>query len=158
MFYATLKIIHLLCLIVWVGGMVFAQFFLRPALSNLAPPQRVRLMQEVLGRFFQAVLVAGALALFSGAGMIDRVARQTRAADVHFNLPLEWLLMALLGALMLLIFAGIRFALYPRLTRAVLSADWAAGAECLVQIRRWVSVNLALALAIIVVTLAGVSS
>ena len=158
MFYAVLKIIHLLCVIVWVGGMVFAQFFLRPALLTLAPPQRVRLMQEVLGRFFQAVLFAGALAVLSGAGMIDRVARQTRAADVHFNMPLEWMLMALLGALMLFIFAGIRFVLYPRLKRAVQSADWATGADCLVQIRRWVSVNLVLALAIVVVTLAGVSS
>ena len=158
MLYAALKIIHLLCVIVWVGGMVFAQFFLRPALSELAPAQRVRLMQQVLGRFFQAVLIAGTLALLSGAGMIDRVARQARAADVHFSMPLEWLLMALLGALMLLIFAGIRFVLYPRLKRAVLGADWAAGGDCLAQIRRWVSVNLALALAIIVVTLAGVSS
>jgi len=57
MFYATLKTIHLLSVIVWIGGMVFAHFFLRPALTPLAAPDRVRLMHDVLGRFFGAVLV-----------------------------------------------------------------------------------------------------
>ena len=35
MIYALLKTLHLLCVILWVGGMVFAHFFLRPALAEL---------------------------------------------------------------------------------------------------------------------------
>jgi len=35
MIYATLKTVHVLSIIVWIGGMVFAQFFLRPALAHL---------------------------------------------------------------------------------------------------------------------------
>ena len=57
MIYATLKTLHVLSIIVWVGGMVFAHFFLRPAIARLEPPVRLRLMHEVLGRFFKAVLV-----------------------------------------------------------------------------------------------------
>ena len=31
MIYATLKLLHILAIVVWIGGMVFAHFFLRPA-------------------------------------------------------------------------------------------------------------------------------
>ena len=48
MLYATLKALHLLSIIVWLGGMVFTLFFLRPALGVLsAPPDRLRLMHAV---------------------------------------------------------------------------------------------------------------
>ena len=50
MLYASLKLIHLLSIIVWVGGMVFAHFFLRPALQPLEPAVRMRLMADVLAR------------------------------------------------------------------------------------------------------------
>ena len=158
MFYAALKTIHLLSIIVWIGGMVFAHFFLRPALITLAAPERVRLMHDVLGRFFNAVLVAAGLALVSGVWMIGRIAKQTVQAGVKFNLPLEWMVMTVLGLLMLAIFGYIRFALYPRLTRAVTSAAWPAGGAALASIRTWVTVNLAIGVVIVAVTLLGVSS
>ena len=43
--------------------MAFTLFFLRPALGVLEPPVRLRLMQDVLGRFFAAVLAGVALLL-----------------------------------------------------------------------------------------------
>ena len=67
MLYAILKTLHLLSVIVWIGGMVFAHFFLRPALAQFEPPVRVRLMHAVLARFFGAVLVAVALVLATGS-------------------------------------------------------------------------------------------
>ena len=158
MFYATLKTIHLLSIIVWIGGMVFAQFFLRPAVATLEAPERMRLMHAVLGRFFNAVLVAAGLALVSGVWMIGRIAKQTVQAGVKFNLPLEWMVMTVLGLLMLAIFGYIRFALYPRLTRAVTAAAWPAGGAALASIRTWVTVNLAIGVVIVAVTLLGASS
>ena len=158
MFYAALKTIHLLSIIVWIGGMVFAHFFLRPAVATLAAPERVRLMHDVLGRFFNAVLVAAGLALVSGVWMIGRIAKQTVQAGVKFNLPLEWMVMSVLGVVMLAIFGYIRFALYPRLTRAVTSAAWPAGGAALASIRTWVTVNLAIGVVIVAVTLLGASS
>lgn len=153
MFYATLKTIHLLSVIVWIGGMVFAQFFLRPAVATLAVPERVRLMQEVLGRFFNAALLAAALALTSGSWMIGRLARQMTQSGVKFNMPLEWMVMAALGGVMLLILGYIRFVLYPRLTRAVAAGNWPAGGAALASIRTWVLLNLAIGTSIVVVTL-----
>jgi uncharacterized membrane protein len=158
MFYAALKTLHLLCIIVWIGGMVFAQFFLRPAVATLAAPERVRLMHDVLGRFFNAVLVAAVLALGSGTWMIGRTARQMAQSGVKFNMPIEWMVMALLGFVMLAIFGHIRFALYKRLTRAVAEAAWPAGGAALASIRTWVTVNLVIGVVIVAVTLLGASS
>ena len=76
MIYTALKTVHVLSIIVWIGGMVFAHFFLRPAVAQLEAPERLRLMQDVLGRFFQAVLVASLLTLASGVWMLGRVAKQ----------------------------------------------------------------------------------
>ena len=157
MFYAILKTIHLLSIIVWIGGMVFAHFFLRPAVAMLEAPERVRLMHAVLGRFFNAVLVAGGLAVGSGLWMMGRIAKQTVQAGGKLNLPLEWMVMAVLGVVMLAIFGYIRFALYPRLTRAVTAADWPTGNAALASIRTWLMVNLVMGVVIVAVTLLGAS-
>lgn len=153
MIYASLKTLHLLSIVLWVGGMLFAHFFLRPALVQLEPPARLRLMHEVLGRFFKAVLVASLLTLLTGFWMLGRVAKQVVQSGGNFEMPLAWTLMAVLGTAMVAIFLHIRFALYRRLSRAVGASDWAAGAAALAAIRTWVSVNLALGVVVIVVTL-----
>lgn len=157
MLYATLKTLHLLSVIVWIGGMVFAHFFLRPALGMLAVPQRLGLMLAVLGRFFNAVLVAAGLALGTGLWMMGRVAGQSATTGVTTHMPLEWLVMAALGTVMVLIFVYIRFRLYPRLAAAVAAGAWPVGADALASIRRWVSVNLVLGIVTVAVTQLGVT-
>ena len=153
MIYAILKTLHVLSIVVWVGGMAFAHFFLRPAVAPLDPPVRVRLMHDVLGRFFKAVLAASLLTLASGVWMLGRVAKQAVQSGGSFEMPLAWTLMTVLGVAMVAIFMHIRFALYKRLNAAVRASDWSAGGAALAQIRRWVSVNLGLGVLIIAVTL-----
>jgi len=153
MIYATLKTLHVLSVIVWVGGMVFAHFFLRPAVAALDPPARLRLMHDVLGRFFKAVLVASLLTLASGVWMLGRVAKQVVQSGGTFEMPLAWTLMAVLGVVMVAIFMHIRFTLFKRLGRAVAASDWNAGGVALAQIRRWVSINLGLGVLVVLVTL-----
>ena len=152
MLYATLKTLHVLSIIVWVGGMVFAHFFLRPAVAKLEPPLRLRLMHDVLGRFFRAVLVASLLALASGLWMLARVARQVAPSGGHFEMPLAWMVMAVLGVVMVAVIMHIRFALYRRMGLALEASDVPAAAAALAQIRRWVSVNLGLGAFVVVVT------
>ena len=158
MLYAALKAIHLLSIIVWIGGMVFVQFFLRPAVVSLEAPQRVRLMHEVLGRFFNAVLWAAGLTLATGLWMIGRVTKQAVQSGGNFKMPIEWMVMSVLGVVMVLIFAHIRFALYKRLSRAVTAAAWPAGGAALASIRTWVMVNLAIGVVIVLVTQVGLAS
>jgi len=153
MFYALLKLLHVFAIIVWVGGMVFSQFFLRPAALELEPPQRLRLMHGTLRRFFNAVGVAALVVLGTGLWMIGRVAKENVQAGLDFNMPLGWTVMASLGVLMIAIFGHIRFALFKRLTRAVGASDWPAGAAAMAKIRLWVNVNMALGLATVAAAL-----
>jgi uncharacterized membrane protein len=153
MLYATLKTLHVLSIIVWIGGMVFAHFFLRPAVAQLEPAARLRLMHDVLGRFFQAVLGASLLTLATGVWMLGRVAKQVVQSGGSFEMPLAWTLMAVLGVAMVAIFLHIRFVLYKRFSRLVAASKWATGGEVLAQIRRWVSINLALGVLVLLVTL-----
>jgi uncharacterized membrane protein len=156
MVYTSLKLLHVLASIVWIGGMVFSHFFLRPAVMSLEVAERVRLMHEVLRRFFNAVSVAVLVTLVTGLWMIGRVAKQLVQSGAGFSMPLSWTLMAGLGILMMLIFAHIRFALFKRLSMALQTMDWDAGSVALASIRTWVAVNLGLGVLIVVlVTLLG---
>ena len=112
MFYAALKTLHVLSIIVWVGGLVFAHFYLRPSVAMLEPPLRLRLMSDVLGRFFRGVLGASLIAVATGVWMIGRTARAASEAGVAFQMPVSWHIMSATGVLMLLIFLGIRLRPY----------------------------------------------
>jgi uncharacterized membrane protein len=149
MLYALLKTVHVSSIILWLGGMIFAHFFLRPALATLAPPERLQLAHAVLGRFFAAVLWAASLTLISGVWMIGRVAKASVQSGGSFSMPLTWTMMASLGVVMVALFGHIRFVLYPQFGAAVAAADWAQAADRLVRLRQWVGVNLVLGLAII---------
>ena len=155
MLYASLKLIHLLSIIVWIGGMVFAHFFLRTAAQALAPAARVRLMHQVMQRFFAAVLVAVVLVLASGLWMIGQSAREAAQSGGRFAMPMAWTVMATLGLLMVAIFGHIRLILFKRLQRAVAASDWPVGGKALAGIRTWVGGNLVLGVLTLVVALLG---
>ena len=130
---ALLKLVHVLAIVLWVGGMAFAHLFLRPAVQALDSPLRLALMQRVLQRFLDAAGVAVLAAIISGAALM---ALGVRGVSVQT--------MALLGLLMAAIYGHVRFALYPRLKRAVDAKDWPAGGAAMAQVRMWVGINLAL--------------
>ena len=155
MFYATLKLLHVLAIVLWVGGMAFAHFCLRPSVQTLEPPVRLRLLQAVMQRFFSAVLAAVVVVLVTGVWMIGRAAKESVQAGLAFAMPLDWTLMATLGIVMVAIFGHIRFALFKRLTRAVEASDWPAGGAAMASIRTWVFVNLALGVIVIAIALMG---
>ena len=145
---SMLLFIHLAAAVVWVGGMVFAHVALRPAaVATLDPPQRLPLMTAALGRFFAWVVGAVVAILASGFGLIAATGG-FRAVGGHVHV------MTAVGLAMAVIFVGIRWRAYPRLVAAVADRDWPAGAAALGQVRRWVTVNLALgALTLAVATL-----
>ena len=155
MLYAALKFIHLMAVILWVGGMLFAHCFLRPAAAQLDPPVRLRLMASVLGPFLNAVLAAIVLILFSGALMIGQEASQAAQTGGAFFMPRSWTLMASGGLVMTAIYAYIRFVLYPQLRAAVAAADWPQGGQAMGGIRRWVGINLLLGIAIVAIVFLG---
>lgn len=137
---ALLLFAHLLAAIVWLGGMIFAHFVLRPAaVALLAPPQRLPLLAAALGRFFRWVAVAVPVILVSGLWLMSR------AGFAHS--PVGWHLMLGLGLSMAGVFAFIFFRLAPRLQAHVAEQAWPAAGAVLDRIRRLVTLNLWLGIA-----------
>jgi uncharacterized membrane protein len=132
--YLLSKLLHLAGAIVWLGGMTFVLWSLRPALhEQLAPPQRLPLLSRVLARFFVLVWGAIALLLLSGGHLFASAGAQAA--------PLGWHLMAGGGTLMCLIFGHIYFGPFRRLKAAVAAADWPEGGRRAGQIATLVTVN-----------------
>ena len=68
--FTLLKIVHLLSIVIWIGGMFFAYVILRPSLSVLEPPQRIALHTQVFKRFFLIVWHAMPLTILTGLAML----------------------------------------------------------------------------------------
>lgn len=147
MAWLTLKAMHVLAVVLWVGGMAFAHFFLRPAVQVLEPPQRLALMRQVLGRFLPAAGWAVFVALGTGLGLVALWRGPGNAAAM----PVAWVLMGALGLVMAGIYTAIRFALFPRFVRALDAQDLPAAAAALAQLRAWVGINLVFGMVVIAI-------
>lgn len=69
-FWGLVLAVHILCAVLWVGGMFFALAVLRPSLGALEPAQRLVLHGQVFRRFFRVVWHAMPLLLASGYAML----------------------------------------------------------------------------------------
>jgi uncharacterized membrane protein len=146
---AIALLFHILAAVIWVGGMFFAHVLLRPAAAALEPPVRLALFLRVLGNFFPWVWVAIAALLASGYGvMLNRLGGFAHA-PVYVNI------MQAIGIVMILAFAHLYFAPWPRFRRAADAAQWPVAAANLTQIRHIVLFNLVLGLIVVVVGATG---
>jgi len=143
-------LIHLLAVVIWVGGMFFAHVMLRPvAASQLEPPVRLRLWVGVFGRFFPVVWGAILLILVTGFWIIFSVYGGMSALGMSVHLMLG------LGIGMMLIFFHIFFSPYRKLKQAVDAQDWPAGAARLAKIRMLVGINTVLGLLVVAIASGG---
>lgn len=144
------KLIHLLSVVVWVGGMFFAYMVLRPSAAEvLQPPERLQLWDKVFSRFFNWVWGAAFLTLVSGLYMVYQY------GGMRF-VPHYVHLMLLLGIVMLLIFVYVFFAQYVHFNLAVAAKDWPKAGAILATIRKLVASNLLIGAVIFCVVKLGV--
>lgn len=149
MFLHIALLLHLAGVVIWVGGMFFAYFALRPAAGEtLAPPLRLPLWAATLQRFFAWVSLAMALILASGVAMILLLGG-FGAVGIHVHAMLA------IGIVMMAIFGHIRSAPFKKLRRNVEAQDWQAGGDALARIRKLVAINLALGFLTIAVATLG---
>ncbi|MGE5668157.1 MAG: CopD family protein [Betaproteobacteria bacterium] len=136
-------LLHVLGVIVWVGGMFFAYFCLRPAaVEVLDPPKRLPLWAATFARFLPYTAIAVVVIVIAGLWLL---------AQVGFGrAPIGWHIMLTLGVVMAAVFAYVYLVLFPRLRRGCAASDWPAAGQALNGIRRLVAVNLVLALCTIV--------
>lgn len=134
---ALMKFLHLAAAIVWLGGVAFMLFSLRPAAAELlAPPQRLPLIAQVLHRFFTGVWLAVAILLITGLVMLLGVGMK--------NAPVGWHLMLGIGMLMFALFGHLYFGPFRRLKLAVSASDWPEGGRRVGQIAKLAMANLVL--------------
>lgn len=132
-----MKFLHIAAAIVWLGGISFMLFALRPAVADqLAPPQRLPLIALVLKRFFYLAWAAIGLLLLTGLAMLLAVGMK--------NAPLGWHLMFVIGLLMFALFGYLYFGPYRRLQQSVAVADWPEGGRRVGQIATLALLNLVL--------------
>ncbi|WP_223212064.1 CopD family protein [Thiolapillus brandeum] len=143
--------LHVLSVVIWVGGMFFAHMVLRPtAVESLEPPLRLRLWRGVFGRFFPWVWLCILLILASGFWMIFGVYGGMGGLALHVHLMFG------MGLVMMLVFFYIFFVPYAALKKAVAAENWPAGGQALAGIRRLVTFNLVLGLLTVIVSTGGV--
>lgn len=142
-------VVHILSVVLWVGGMFFALFVLRPASQIIEPGPRLELWARVLGRFFSCVIGAIVLILVSGYVLIFGI------FGSFAGLPLYVSAMMGLGIVMMLLFFHIYFAPFKRLRVAVARQDYAEAGRQLGHIRWLVTAGLTLGLITIVFAAAG---
>lgn len=144
------KLLHILSVILWVGGMFFAYVILRPAAVDvLQPPERLRLWDNVFQRFFQWVWGAVGVILVSGFYMIYQYGGMAYAPHfVH--------VMLLLGIVMASIYAYVFFACYVPFNLFVAKENWKEAGAMLGKIRKLVGVNLTLGIITTAVAVLGV--
>ncbi len=140
--------LHVLGVVVWVGGMFFAHMALRPAALSLPPPQRLPLLSATLDRFVAWVGVAIVLIVGSGVALIGAAGGMGAVGPaVHA--------MTGLGAVMIIVYAFIALRPLRHLRAAVAAADWPRAAAAMTLVRRLVGVNLVLGLVTLTIAILG---
>ncbi len=140
--------LHLLGVIVWVGGMFFAHMVLRGALNKVLEPQdRLPLMLKVFDGFFPWVWVSVILVLASGYWMLFI------AYEAETRLWLS--LMSVVGTLMAAIFVFIYTIPYHQLSRALKAHDMPKAVAAITLIRQLILTNLSLGLLTTVIAVVG---
>ena len=145
---ALAQSLHQLGVLIWIGGMFFAHFALRPAAHRiLEPPQRLPLLLAVFGRFFPLVWVAIVLLWGSGLWIFLVLSGSRGAVFVHAMMGM--------AALMTVIFVILWVWPYRHLKAAVARGDWPAAGASLARIRGLIATNLTLGLTTVVIAAAG---
>jgi uncharacterized membrane protein len=134
--------VHVLCAVIWVGGMFFAYLVLRPSLGVLEPVQRIALHTQVFRRFFLVIWHAMPLILLSGFTML--FVFDGGAADAAWNINA----MMLIGLIMSAVFVLIIFGPYARFRR---TTDRATAVASIDRIRKLIGANLVLGIITVVV-------
>jgi uncharacterized membrane protein len=134
--YAGLKALHLLCAVLWVGGMFFAYVILRPSLAAIEAPQRMLLHTQVFRKFFLLVWHVMPLILITGFAMLGFL-------NGLANVPWQIHVMLGLGVVMAAVFLAIYFGPYRQFRR---TTDRTRMASSLDNIRKLIGVNLILGL------------
>jgi uncharacterized membrane protein len=140
--------LHLLGVIVWVGGMFFAHMVLRSALNKaLESQERLQVMLKVFDGFFPWVWLSVILILASGYWMLFFFYETETTSWLSF--------MSVTGTVMAAIFVFIYAIPYHQFSRAMKTHDMPQAVAAITLIRQLILTNLILGLLITGISLLG---
>ncbi|MEO5344868.1 MAG: CopD family protein [Magnetococcus sp. YQC-9] len=142
-------LLHLIAATLWVGGMFFALWIVRPSALNLELPLRVELWSGILTRFMVVVWacvitlpITGYWMIFSGFGGMTNVGRH-----IHVMEGLGWIMIIIFVVIFFRDFRAMR-----HMTRELLYPEAGLYIE---RLRKLVNINLILGLINVAVAGAG---
>ncbi|NPA52441.1 MAG: hypothetical protein GXO22_06070 [Aquificae bacterium] len=106
MIEALANVLHVLGVLIWIGGMFYTLFVFRPSLQILKPEERLNLVLQAMGRFFRYVWIAILLLFLTGA---YRVHLHIHSYLFEIKLIIYFLMVA--------VFSYIYFFLYKKLPK-----------------------------------------
>jgi uncharacterized membrane protein len=142
--------LHVIAVIVWIGGSFFGVMALRPALAELDMPARARLYAGVVKRFLPWAWGAVVTLLATGFYMVS-----TSFDGGISGTPWFVRLMMGLGIFMMMLLGHVSFAPYKRLKRALAEKDDALATKAMGQMGLVMMINLGLGLIVILAAMMG---
>lgn len=133
--------LHSLAAVIWVGGMFFAHFVLRPSVAEMSESLRFALWRRVLPRFFKWAALSIVVLAATGYGVL---LTGYRGGILGGNLHID--IMQGTGLVMVLVFAYLVLGPFGSLKRALEHNDMGAAAKAQGRIRHLVTINLTLGL------------
>ncbi|MFN7064668.1 MAG: hypothetical protein ACK4OF_00755 [Aquificaceae bacterium] len=104
----SLLFLHIFFAVVWIGGMIYSVFFLKPSLKEILQEEvRTRFLRSVLLRFFMAVWASMVVLFLTGMGLWHGY-RRDFSENTLFHTKI------FLFGLMTLLFLYIYFFLYKK--------------------------------------------
>lgn len=141
--------LHVLTAVIWVGGMLFALFFLQPAAAKLEREERVDLWCGILARFFSWIWGFTFITPLSGYALLFTRYDGPEHAGRHIAI------MEHLGWTMILLFLFTFFAYYKKMARMASMRLIPEAGLYLNRIRIMVTINLMLGIGTILTAVTG---
>jgi uncharacterized membrane protein len=142
--------LHVIAVVIWIGGMFLGVVAVRPTLAQEGMPARARLFAGIVGRFLPWAWAAVVTLLLTGFYMVF-----TSFDGGLSGTPWFVRLMMGVGIFMMMLLGHASFVPYKRLKRAVASNDEALAAKSIRQMTLVMMVNLALGLIVILSAMMG---
>jgi uncharacterized membrane protein len=141
--------LHVIAVIVWIGGMFFGLVALRPAMKGTDTLAAARFWNTLLSHYLPWLWAAIVVLLASGTYMVFN------GFGGFGQLPWFVQFMMGIGIFMMMLSGHLTFSAFKKLKRAVAADDEALAAKSMRQIRLITDVNLILGLLVVIVIMAG---
>ncbi|MBF0384158.1 MAG: hypothetical protein HQL69_24360 [Magnetococcales bacterium] len=141
--------VHFIAALIWVGGMFFTHFVLRPSAEFLSLPEKINLWSRVLQRFLAIIWFAIIVLPLSGYWMVFSYFGGWEDLGLHIYI------MQVVGWTMIIIFIYVFFGPFREMKIRIKEELFPEAGMFMLKIRKLVGFNLFLGIVNVVTAVAG---